>query len=796
MFILKYTDSFVGGILLCYNYVKISLKAGGILKIQMKVRKYLGTYKFHSVFVRIFIVVLGMCLALILFFCIFIWRIMSNQIQDQSEQINGRMLQQTSNVLDTAVSYVKNDMEGIFYNNQVVKSMVVPDMTNAERNFQVVRCLEDLVHNNPYISGAFLYLPTDQTVFTSEGQIALLKEYEDSVLCDLYKGEDLPAENQLIYRDQRMFLMMDYPFKRPDHIGTVAIELDKQALYHLLQTGRQEEKSSLYILDAADRPVFAGILEYPDALLARIYDHQDALLARERGAIDEITDVFSEKGWACYAYENPNTGWRYIYKSDHSSLDTAAQKLFLILLPVIIVVFLLSIYSAFYITRHIYKPIQKLMDSILNKGRMVPLKESRNEFDFLNKAYEEEYDRQQRISKLAERAYPLIWKTLFTDLLLGRCTEEEIRTAIREIPGGYGPEDYYAVIAATVKQSEDISAIDSDVCFLGIFNCIQELQADTCEIYPVIIEKVCVAVIMGFKPQVSDASIKKTVLNLIRQIKACVQGLPFETRINPGRVCYSIYNLPYSYQDALENMKYQVYYGLDDQEETRPSGERKLFGYEYFSARMEPLAESIRRNHVDEALFMAETMIHEITGSLTEINEVCEACNKLIDMLIQKMLDFRVSEQEDIFEETRKYLQSSLNPSAKPQQIEERTIQFARQSVRLMGIYYQKQQHKYVVSVKEYIANNYFNSSISLSSTAEYIGINTSYLSKLFRDNAGEHFTDYLNKYRIEKAKQLLSSTHFTIQEIGFKTGFNTIQNFNRVFKKIVGKTPGQYRGK
>lgn len=751
----------------------------------MKIKKYLSTYKSHSVFVRTFMAVLGLCLMLILFFCIFIWSIMSSQLREQSEQINRRMLKQTANILDMSVGYVKNDMDGIFRNSQVVKAIVVPDMSNADRNFQVIRCLEKVVHNNPYLQSAYLYVTTNQTIFTSDGTITQLEDCGDSILQKLCLATDVSPENHLMVKNQRILLMMDYPFERPDYISTLIVELDKQALYQLIQTEQENKKAVLSIFDTDNAPVFSESLSYSDL----VSDAGGSELEKE-------CSVSLENGWARYSYENPGTGWRYVYKVDNSILEAAGQRLRLLLLPVVMVAFMLSAYLAFYVTNHIYKPIQKLIDSILNKGRMASLGDSRNEFDFLNKVYAEEYVRQEHLSKLAERTYPLIWKTLFTELLLGHCTEEEIRAVIEEIPGGYGAEDYYVVIAATVKQSEDMSAIDSDVCHLGIFNCIQGLSAEKCKIYPVMIETVCVAVILGFNPDVSDVFIKKTVSELIKQIKDCVQGLPFDVRVNPGRVCYSIYNLSYSYQDALENMKYQVYYGIDDSGSMKPSTERKLFGYEYFSARMEPLAESIRRNHVSNALEMVETIVHEIINSLSGIDEINEACSKLIDLLIQKMMNFHVPEQEDIFNSQQRKLQENFDSAEGVMQIETYTLQFARQAVKLMGVYYQKQQHKYVVSVKEYITNNYFSSSISLSSTAEFIGINTSYLSKLFRDNAGEHFTDYLNKYRIEKAKQLLDTTHFTIQEIGFKTGFNTIQNFNRVFKKIVGMTPGQYRGK
>ena len=55
-------------------------------------------------------------------------------------------------------------------------------------------------------------------------------------------------------------------------------------------------------------------------------------------------------------------------------------------------------------------------------------------------------------------------------------------------------------------------------------------------------------------------------------------------------------------------------------------------------------------------------------------------------------------------------------------------------------------------------------------------------------------FTDYLNSVRIAKAREMLDNTGMSVNEICQATGFNSVQNFIRVFKKYVGMTPGQYR--
>lgn len=107
-----------------------------------------------------------------------------------------------------------------------------------------------------------------------------------------------------------------------------------------------------------------------------------------------------------------------------------------------------------------------------------------------------------------------------------------------------------------------------------------------------------------------------------------------------------------------------------------------------------------------------------------------------------------------------------------------------------------KQEHPYIASSKAIIEKNYMDPNLSLNTVAETIGINASYLSKIYKTNLNINFTDYLNRFRITKSKELLRTTTDNQQTIAEACGFNSSQNYIRVFKKITGFTPGEYRKK
>ncbi len=93
----------------------------------------------------------------------------------------------------------------------------------------------------------------------------------------------------------------------------------------------------------------------------------------------------------------------------------------------------------------------------------------------------------------------------------------------------------------------------------------------------------------------------------------------------------------------------------------------------------------------------------------------------------------------------------------------------------------------------DYIQGN-FCRDISLEEVAAYAGVSKSYLSRVFPEYTGEHFSAYLQRIRIERAKELLRLTNDHIYEIASKVGFWSSRYFSKVFHEIVGVTPAEYR--
>ena len=98
-----------------------------------------------------------------------------------------------------------------------------------------------------------------------------------------------------------------------------------------------------------------------------------------------------------------------------------------------------------------------------------------------------------------------------------------------------------------------------------------------------------------------------------------------------------------------------------------------------------------------------------------------------------------------------------------------------------------------IQKVIDYV-DSHLSEDISLEQMADYSGVSSFYLSKLFKEEKGVTFINFISDKRLEKARQLLSDTELSIKEITAEVGYNDQNYFSRIFKNKYGISPKEYR--
>ena len=105
----------------------------------------------------------------------------------------------------------------------------------------------------------------------------------------------------------------------------------------------------------------------------------------------------------------------------------------------------------------------------------------------------------------------------------------------------------------------------------------------------------------------------------------------------------------------------------------------------------------------------------------------------------------------------------------------------------------QEKDESTVTRACKYIHENFYRE-LSLDDVSKEVNVSPYYFSKLFKEEVGENFIDYLTALRIKNAKELLRRPVLSIREAGLQSGYADPNYFSRIFKKHTGKTPREWR--
>ena len=105
----------------------------------------------------------------------------------------------------------------------------------------------------------------------------------------------------------------------------------------------------------------------------------------------------------------------------------------------------------------------------------------------------------------------------------------------------------------------------------------------------------------------------------------------------------------------------------------------------------------------------------------------------------------------------------------------------------------EEQSSSVIDRAKHYIETRY-NKDISLDDVSREVDISPYYFSKIFKEETGENFIEYVTNIRMTKAKELLQSSDLSMKEICAQVGYSDPNYFSRTFKKNVGVTPTEYK--
>lgn len=758
-------------------------------RIRMMVRR-------NSLFVRIFAGLSLLSLGMVLFLGFWMNNISSQNYRRQVALSNLSRLKQADEAMDLITEVLSQNMAQVMWSNDFITYLIGPDNVAPERDYRMLRQLKSVISGSELVQEAFLYSPFTGKIYDS-ASICQAKDFDGWPILEAHFKE--PAEGQresstmttttVMTYEGRLLVIQDLNIA--SHIGTLVYDLNIQALGDTLGLQGVLGESDVFIYDNNGEEVFDGLLSY-ETVVPNWGDEANFIHS------ENMEERAGRQTSGFYRYDAPKSGWIYLMPLNTKNLSMNYRAVLPMYLLAAAVFLLVSIIFDFYVSHSIYRPINRLLKLVTQiDGRR---RESGDgEVDFLEGAYSDAIDQQSQLKGLIVNIAPEILDSMLKNLMVGKTLEEK---RVAEILEGVGnPVEVQGrflvlVCQMTEPKGREVTDVELNLHLLSIKNLVEGTDTPDYRMYDIRTEKMIVSIVMGFPSDYPVVNIKKECARISQLLLQLGEKIPYRLQVERGSIYQNIMDIRYAYREALDKLQYQQY--LESSEEAAEGEEsetdcNQVVSRRYFKERTKALVEQAGQGNREDS----ETLIHQIMADLGRDDLGTEDLRSLaevfLDELTEKVIALPLSEEDQHLLEST-HTATELTASKTREELMACVLEYARMAVGLLHIYNRKNSYKYVKQAKEYIEQNYADSNLSLNDVCEHIGISASYLSELFNEISGEKFSGYLASFRVEKASQLLRTTNVTIKEIGFRCGFNSVQNFIRVFKKYMDQTPGHYR--
>lgn len=496
------------------------------------------------------------------------------------------------------------------------------------------------------------------------------------------------------------------------------------------------------------------------------------------------------------------TGWTYVSEGVHDQ-GYNWLALFSNAWMVIWVILILLALIGFTIITHIhYKPIQSIMEKVSQfsnrKSEELGIKGADNEFTFIEMALDHLLKRSLDYENLHKEDSLLRQQRLFHDLLAGHLvlTDEEFQQRLAEFNLS-APYNRLGVMVAELDRyaefTDKYKVKDQHLLKFIIESAFRDLgQSHHAFVWHAWMEPHRIAFVVH---HTADPHNTQATTSYAEEFKKWIhQHLELTLTIGIGADSTSIDTLADSYQNAVENVELKTVLGIHSIIDNRKSaGIMNLDRYAYLQA-LDYAAQSFRMNESEwrEKLTQVFGELSKMRFRKRDMAEFAQAFLKRMEQAVLAMsspIQTRwKSDYQDRF--------ASLTETA------ETLAEFQEQFMSLMNQFeacveedrQARRHHSLAMQAKHYIDAHFTDPDLSLVQVSDYLNLQPSALSVIFKEEIGEKFVDYVLKVRMQQAKQLLLETEDSIQSVAINSGYQNVNSFYRAFKKFQDIPPGEYR--
>ncbi len=698
--------------------------------------------KFRTVLWRNFLSILCVILVLLVLFQFILSYVQYSNWKQLSRTYNEQTLNQITNTMDSIISSADDTVWNMMFSSTILRAVTDPiKRSDEERTDELLTLICDIANSNHYINSIMIYVKDNHCVYSSNMWV---KSLDDTTCANLFSAESVnPIGNQgfdLLTQDGNIYTRVSY---LPGYSGgaTILVELNKDLIAQTLNL----LDNHIAIITADGKILFQLPASFNLELLDQMYPE-----LYEESSIRETDDAV-----ILYAHSaKTSLDYYYCYTPITFSIFGIYSSAWLLLTLVLLL--LVAGYAAFAAAKVIYRPMRDVVNKLDDP---VPVNE--NEWTVIGK----HISRNTEYRRVLEAVPEPILNHLLADLLNEETIPEDVLPYILSATGSSYTRtgNFYLFVTSDLSTGILDQNKLPEIC--SELNR-QQYPEMTAYSFPYRFNLLTL-----IQDRHETAELTKTFLRHYRNlIEINTQGMTGRN-VAISQLFHDLRELSSAFRNTYSGM---VNSSIVDYTEYQRGISASVSEYVSKMYDMNKDAETAAFHHL---LLQIDSMPQDLKASCYQ---------ELQRALWASAASYSLIESDPLEKETDQTESVEL--------LRENVVALHDRIITSLHDKLRSRSYRYVHNARKYILENYADPNLSMSTIAEYVGINDSYLGRLFKETYGKSVNQFLNETRINNARQALENKNVLIKDIYTEVGFTTVQNFMRVFKQVTGMTPSEYR--
>ncbi len=722
-----------------------------------------GLQNSSSGFVRILIRILSVSILPVLIISFLLNHLVFSYTRQNYLLSMSQSLASYSASLDESIRGVEKMMAVVGSDEDVISFVIDPDPDNYHRNTRIIDAMNSLVSSYDFISSIYLYSSVEGLVLSSNGGLDSITTFTDTGWVDAFNSHFLGIQRlpTRVVKDRNsktlsvISLIGNLPSGSWDKSAGLVVNINREKLfsgYHQLYEGGHQAyvlNDTGYILDHPDSGRI-GNFSGDDPVLQLALNRDSGYFVRKEGGSSRVMAFASAA----------HTRWVFVYQVGLGELLSLERRMLLINSFII----LLAVASIFIvvirISMRMYLPVQMLDSS----------------------------------TRQLENALPIMQANVLHHLLTNKLNGEADFSSALDLIGIKFIQSRFVVLVFGIDHYRRIVVSRDQVSLRLLKSTLRQRIGDA---VPSGVPNICAereGGNIGLLLNISDNSFEteRLVLTLSRKVIAMVKrGFTFSVTCGIGQPCSSLKEVHLSYDQARTALGFRLYDGggtVIESSRFEESGREAPFP----GPEMEKtLINCVENGNEKDVPFVVDSLMERIRGfSSRDTFAVREVFNRIAARIKEISCGLDLSGESECSGD----LYAELADLETLDEIYAWLIPVCTRAAREIKHGSLEKTGGSARNIAAYIDENLDNPGLSLVDIGDAVGLSASYVSRVFKEHYGTNYVDYLNRRRVDSARELLKQMDLPVHQVASMAGFANLQTFIRVFKKYEGLSPGRYR--